>query len=203
MYYVIFGLLFFAGFAMMIREGFWSNTLNVIAIMLSGLAAFGLYQPLTIMLDEKTDGSYTYLLDIVVLYGVFVISVILLKALFGVISRNKLRFRRPIDDIGGPAMAAIGGYAAAAFVMASLHAAPLWSDIFGLNYGATLGAVKSEVESRSSITSPDLAALRMAEKMLGPDVMGDGKFKTYEYIFIHGDHRAKFEKNEGNTFRRS
>jgi uncharacterized membrane protein required for colicin V production len=59
MYFVIFGLLFFAGLAMMIREGFWSNTLNVIAIVLSGIAAFGLYQPLTIWLDEKTDGSYT------------------------------------------------------------------------------------------------------------------------------------------------
>ncbi len=172
MYYVIFGLLFFAGFAMMIREGFWSNTLNVIAIMLSGIAAFGLYQPLTIMLDEKTEGSYTYLLDIVVLYAVFVISLVLLKALFGVISRNKLRFRRPIDDIGGPAMAAIGGYAAAAFVMASLHAAPLWSDIFGLNYGATL--TRREKRSRIALVThqPRLGSLTHGGENAGAGCAG-------------------------------
>jgi uncharacterized membrane protein required for colicin V production len=70
MFWVIYGIVIFAGLAMTVREGLWSNVLTLINIIISGLVAFGLYSPLVRYLDEDvTNGQHTYWLDFAVLWA--------------------------------------------------------------------------------------------------------------------------------------
>ena len=70
MFWAIYLIILFAGTAMMVREGLWSNAIALVNIIICGLVAFGFYQPVTIWIDEMLDGEYTYVLDFVVLSGV-------------------------------------------------------------------------------------------------------------------------------------
>ena len=88
---------------MMVREGLWSNTITLVNIIISGLVAFGFYSPLAIYLDEMLDGEYTYLLDFVTIWGLFVITMLVCRIGDGSGFRKRgMRFKNPIDPIGGP-----------------------------------------------------------------------------------------------------
>ena len=50
MYWAIYVIVLFAGLAMMVREGLWSNTISLVNIFVSGLVAFGFYSPLVDLL---------------------------------------------------------------------------------------------------------------------------------------------------------
>ena len=65
---------------MMVREGLWSNAISLVNILISGLVAFGFYSPLTIYLDEYLDGQYTYVLDFVVIWVLFAVTMVICRA---------------------------------------------------------------------------------------------------------------------------
>ena len=71
MYWAIYVIVLFAGIAMMVREGLWSNAITLVNIIISGLVAFGFYSPLVIYLDEMTDGEHTYWLDFAVIWALY------------------------------------------------------------------------------------------------------------------------------------
>jgi hypothetical protein len=200
MFYAISFIVFFAALAMMVREGLWSNTITLICILLSGLAAFGFYQPLTRWVDEQTDGSYTYLLDIICLWGVYVVAMILLSATAAALSKTRLRFKNPIDPIGGPVVAVIAGWVLMSFTLATLHTAPLSKETLG---GAFVHE-KSDVASKSALSAPDLWWLRFVERATSPEVLGSGNtFSAAAFVSIYADHRAKFDKSRGWLQKRS
>lgn len=200
LYYAIAAAVFFATLAMMVREGLWSNTITLICIVLSGLAAFGFYQPLTVWIDEKTDGSYTYLLDIVCLWGVYVVSMIVLSASAAALSKTRLRFKNPIDPVGGPLVAVVAGWVLVSFVLASLHTAPLGKETLG----GALVHERSDIETKSAMSAPDLWWLRFVESATSPEVLGSGNnFSAAGFVAIYADHRAKFDKTEGWRAKRS
>jgi len=148
MFWAVFGIVFFATFAMMVTEGMWNNLINLISIVLAGVIAFGVYQPITVMLDERTGGSYTYLLDYVVLWFVFALAVGALKGIGGFVSQKKVRFLDPVDNFGGAALGLVGGLVMASFTMATLHTAPFGKDWFTeLDYGKTYAEVTSNYKT--------------------------------------------------------
>lgn len=166
LFYVIVGVVFFATFAMCVQQGLWSNTLTVINIVLSGLIAFGYYSPLAKLIADKGGDSYAAVLDFVSMWLLYVIAFVLLQRLgAGLLSKTKMRFKHPIDPVGGPLMAAVAGWLMACLVAATLHAAPFEKECFG-------GII---AEQRSStITNPDLAWLSIMQKMLSNSNMGAG-----------------------------
>lgn len=199
-FYVIAAVVFFATFAMMIREGLWSNTITLFCIVLSGLAAFGFYQPITVWVDEKTDGSYTYLLDIVVMWGVYVVAMILLSGLAALLSKTRMRFKNPIDPVGGPVVALMAAWVMSAFTLATLHAAPLAKETMGGNL------MHEDVATASSISAPDLWWLRFVERMSSSDFLGGddaNKFSASFYVKNYTDHRAKFDATDTWRVRRN
>ncbi|MEX2172358.1 MAG: CvpA family protein [Pirellulales bacterium] len=200
LFYLIAVPVFFATLAMMVREGLWSNTITLICIVLSGLAAFGFYQPLTVWVDEKTEGSYTYLLDIVCLWGVYVVAMILLSALAASLSKTRMRFKNPIDPIGGPIVAVISGWVLMSLVLASLHTAPLGKETMG---GALVHST-SDVQSKSSLSAPDLWWLRFMQNAAQVDLLGTNQeFSAALFITTYADHREKFDKSQGWLQKRS
>lgn len=194
---IILSIIFFATLAMMVMEGLWSNLITLGQVLLCGLLAFGIYQPITIWADERFEGSYTYYLDIVVLWGVYAVAMVVVKALCGLLSRTKLRFVHPMDSIGGPLFAAVTAFFMAGFVGATLHTSPLAKETL------SAGMVHDDVDGASSLTNPDIAWLRLVETASGAGLLGGQQFSPADYVAIYSDHREKFEGTQGFRVRRT
>src|SRR4051794_29797524 len=103
MYLAFLAIVMFAGIAMTVREGVWSNALTLINIIVSGLVAFGFYSPLVVYLDEQvTNGQHTYWLDFAILWGLYGLTMLVMRTLTGAASKTRMRFKNPIDPAAGP-----------------------------------------------------------------------------------------------------
>jgi hypothetical protein len=196
MYFAIYAVVVFAGLAMTIREGLWSNTILLINIITSGLVAFAFYSPLAIMLDEQFDGSLTYAIDYAVVWALFVVSILILKAVTKAASSTRLRFRHPIDAVGGPLVGVIAAWVLASFVTATLHMAPMPKDAFGGKLVHSAG----DVAGKSSLTSPDLGWLRFVERVSAVTSLGSpdtNRFSALGFVAAYMAHREKL--NKGNV----
>ena len=127
---------------MMVREGLWSNTILLVNIIISGLVAFGFYMPLVIYLDEMADGEHTYWLDFAVIWALYVVAMVITRALTAAASKTRMRFKNPLDPVGGPLMGLIAAWVLASFILATLHVSPLPKDAFGgkLNHADVMAA---------------------------------------------------------------
>lgn len=191
MYWAIYGIALFAGIAMMVREGLWSNAITLVNIIISGLVAFGFYSPLVIYLDEMTDGRHTYWLDFAIVWGLFFVAMVVCRSLTGAASKTRMRFKNPIDPVGGPAAAVLAAWTLAAFALATLHMSPMPKDAFG---GKLL---HDDVASASFVTSPDAAWLRFVEKMSQLAALGSSgteRFSAKDFVKIYEIRREKLEK---------
>jgi len=192
MYIAFYLLVVFAGTAMMVQQGLWSNAISLVNIIISGLVAFTFYQPLTIYVDEMLDGEYTYLLDFVMIWALFVVTMVGARAVSGFASGTRMRFKHPIDPVGGPLVGFLAAWVLAGIVLASLHTSPMPKEAFG----GSLVYSESDVASNSGVMKPDLAWLRFVEAMSAPEALGISgrKFTAGGFVKIYADHREKFGK---------
>lgn len=194
MYITIAAILFFACFAMMVSEGIWNNLLSLITIVIAGITAFGIYQPITVWADESTGGSYTYLLDLIIIWGIFAAVAGILRMLTHSMSKYKVAFPGPIDRFGGAGVALFGAYLMCGFAMATLHMAPLPRDTFSgkFIYGDSIKEVRSQMADTSKITTPDMGWLRLTETLLSASHWGDAGFSAPLYVHNYAKHRKVF-----------
>jgi uncharacterized membrane protein required for colicin V production len=200
MYTVIYLAVWFAGSAMLVREGLWSNAITLVNILISGLVAFSFYSPLAIYLDEMLDGEYTYLLDFVTIWGLFVITILVCRLVTGLASGTRMRFKNPIDPIGGPVLGELASWALAAFVMATLHTSPMPKDAFG----GGLVYSDEDVASANALFNPDLGWLRFVQRVTRPDGFGHasgGGFSAKAFVQIYADHREKYQQAKAGWIR--
>ncbi|HEX3599299.1 MAG TPA: CvpA family protein [Lacipirellulaceae bacterium] len=193
MYFAIYGLVLFAGLAMMVREGLWSNSITLVNIFISGLIAFGFYSPIVVYLDEEvTKGQHTYWLDFAIIWALFTVSMLVCRSLAAACSKTRMRFKHPIDSVGGPIVGFFAAWVLAAFTLATLHTSPMPKDAFGgkLDY--------TDADTASFITSPDAAWLRFVESMCKSDAFGTSstdQITAKGFVKIYGQHREKFDKS--------
>ncbi len=196
MFWAIYSAVLFASFAMMVREGLWSNTIALLNIIVSGLVAFGFYAPLTIWLDEKTDGAYTYWLDFVCIWVLFTVTILVCKFITKLASGTRMRFKNPIDPVGGPLAGLIAAWVLTTFVTATLHTSPMPSDAFG----GKLIHTDSEVASASALMCPDLGWLRLVERVSSANAFGSSstaEFSAQAFVTIYENHRGKYGDGGG------
>ncbi|QDU54972.1 CvpA family protein [Aeoliella mucimassa] len=196
LYYAILATIFFATFAMCIDKGLWSNTLSIINILLSGLIAFGTYEPLAKLAADKGMGEYTFVLDFLFIWAIYVLAFILMHRVASqLLSKTRMRFKNPIDTVGGPLTSAVAGWLMMCLVAATLHAAPFERECFG-------GALVHQ-NGDSAITNPDLAWLSIAQTALNKDNLGAGKgFSLSDYVNDFSKQRAGLEKQESLRVKR-
>jgi hypothetical protein len=193
MYSLLFVLVLFAGLAMTVREGLWSNALTLFNILISGLVAFGLYSPITVWLDVQLDGAFTYAIDYVVVWALFVVTMVILRIVTRAASATRMRFRHPIDSVGGPLVGLIAAWTLTGFVTATLHMAPVSKEALG---GAMVYASSADLE-KPPLMSPHLGWLRLVQRLSRSASLGTSgtdKFTVAEFVTTYTDHRAKFEK---------
>jgi uncharacterized membrane protein required for colicin V production len=192
-YYIIYAIVVFAGLAMMVREGLWSNTITLVNILISGLVAFGFYSPLVVYLDEDvTSGQHTYWLDFAIIWGLFSATMLVCRTLTAQLSKTRMRFKHPIDPVGGPIMGFVAAWVLAAFTLATLHTSPMPKDAFGGKL------VYTDADSAFLLTSPDAAWLRFVAAMSDSNAYGSSstdKITAQGFVNIYGQHREKFEKS--------
>lgn len=205
MFIAIYLIVWFVGSAMMAREGLWSNTITFVNIVVSGLVAFGFYAPLTIRIDEYTEGKNTYFLDFVVIWFLFSVTAVILRALTRLLSATRMRFKHPIDPIGGTVMSEIASWVLATIVMASLHTAPMGQDAFGGGLVKSADVANASGFFTFAFQQPDAAWLKFMESMTAPTAFGNGvnnQFKARAWVQIYEEHRAAFDKSESVRVRR-
>ena len=199
MFWAIYLPVLFASWAMMVREGLWSNTISLVNITFSGLVAYGFYSPLVVFLDELTGGSNTYWLDFAIIWGLFVVTMIICGEVTKRASRTRMRFKHPIDPVGGPIVGLVAAWVMAAFVMATLHTSPMPRDAFS---GRLVAA--ADVDTESPLSAPDAGWLRFVERMSNHEALGfpgTTAFKAGPFVKIYDDHRTKFSKSRAKWLR--
>ena len=193
-FWIFYGIVIFVGLAMTVREGLWSNTITLVSIIVAGLVAFGFYSPIVVYLNEElTDGQHTYWLDYAVIWALYCVAIIILRVMAGAASKTRMRFKHPIDPVGGPLVGFIAAWVLASFALATLHVSPMPQNAYGGNL-----VKPSEVASATFYTAPDAAWLRFVERMSTPNAIGSSGTQDFDagyWVKMYYERRAAFEKS--------
>jgi hypothetical protein len=106
------------------NEGFWSNTLTLINVLLAGLVATNWFETAADFLETKLP-TYTYLLDFLAFWLLFFLSYTVLRAFTDAISKTRIRFKMPIEKTGGIVSCCAVGWLMICLCLFSLHLSPL------------------------------------------------------------------------------
>jgi len=121
---------FFACVACLYTEGLWGNAIRLINVITSALLATALWEPVATWAEGQAP-SYTYLLDFLSLWGLFVFFMVVLRLATDFVSKVKMRFPSIADSIGGLLLAAWTGWVMVCFLMMTLHTVPLARNFMG------------------------------------------------------------------------
>jgi hypothetical protein len=110
--------------AALFLEGLWGNLITLVNVILAGLMAFNLFEPVAKMLDSMMP-SYSDKWDFIALWVVFFLLMGLMRGVTDSVSKVKVRFFQPVEVAGGVIASLWVGWVMVCFTMASLHVAPL------------------------------------------------------------------------------
>src|SRR5436309_1931177 len=106
-------------------QGLWSAAINVVNLLLAMMVATNFYEPVCTLLEGVGAGSFTYLLDFVVLWILFAFAFAILRAITDAISRTQVKFELPVEMAGRSLLALYCGWLFVCFSAFSLQMAPL------------------------------------------------------------------------------
>jgi len=151
-------LAIFAGcIGFLFPEGMWGNAVRLVNVILAALVATNFFEPLAGKLDAWQP-SYSYCWDFLALWGLFGVTVVVLRTVTDRISRVKVRFLKIIDQIGSAFFAALIGWVLVGFTLITLHTAPLGKTFF-------FGAFQSSEAMFFGMAAPDREWLGFMEHM--------------------------------------
>jgi hypothetical protein len=186
MYLWLIVLLIFGGsVAFLVNGGLWTNTLVLINAVTAGLIAFNYFEPLASFLDRQ-EASYTYFWDFLSLWLIFAVAMGAMRSVTDLLSRVKVKFRKPVDQAGGIIMACVVGMVMVSFTMASLHTAPLARKFLSDNF---------DPESPIAM-SPDRQWLKFFGMESRGSFYGGRRFpfgRTADFVTRYANRRANWE----------
>jgi len=113
--------------ALLFQRGLWRNLILFVNVVLAGLLTMNYFEPVAEWL-KSLSASYDFVWDIVAWWGLFCISLLLLRVVTDRLSTSKLRFIKPVDLGGSIFFALWAGWTLSCFTAASFHVAPLPRD---------------------------------------------------------------------------
>ena len=176
MFWAIYLAVFFAGTAMMVREGLWSNAISLVNILdqrpggvrilfaAGDLPGRNARRPVHVLAGLRHASG-----------RLFVVTMIICRAVTGMASKTRMRFKNPIDPVGGPLVGVIAAWVLAAFVMATLaHLA---------DAERRLRRETDPQQERSRLAigllAPDLGWLRFVDRVTRPDAFGHASRRCF------------------------
>jgi len=194
---IILLIVLFACVAMLVREGLWSNSLTLINVVTAALIATSYWEPLATWLDGQMP-SFTYLLDFISIWAIFVLAFVILRAITDQVSRVRVKFRVPVEYVGSGLFAIWIGWVMVGFTAMTLHMAPISADFLD-------GALSPEPDHNTLMGfAPDHQWLAFAHRITGErgslsTSMADDSESTNtfdpqaRFIRRYGWRRTKFE----------
>ncbi|MBI3838615.1 MAG: CvpA family protein [Planctomycetia bacterium] len=184
-------LVFAACFAGLYNSGLWSNTLSLINVVTAALLATNYFEPLAGWLDKQVP-SFTYVWDFAAIWLIFAASMMALRAATDYVSRVKVRFFPPVDQVGSILFACWIAWVMVCFTTMTLHTAPLARNFLD-------GAFQPEPDSRmffgrgpdrlwlSWVHKESKGSLCRLREIVPFDAQGD-------FILRYASRREQFEK---------
>ncbi|HEY2881366.1 MAG TPA: CvpA family protein, partial [Pirellulales bacterium] len=121
----------FAGcVAFVYNEGLWGAAVLFVNVLLAAVLATNLFEPVASWLEGMIP-SGTYLWDFVALWGSFAVTLVIMRLASDLISRHRVRFKKPVDIAGGVFFAVWIGWIMVMFSAFSFHLAPLERNFAG------------------------------------------------------------------------
>lgn len=111
-------------------EGLWGSAHTFLCVLIAALLAMNYFEPLAGMLEGML-GGFRYYADIIALVGLFTAFVFGLRLAAEQISPVFIQLPNTADQIGRWVFAALTGYLTMAFLLTSLHTAPLPREFIG------------------------------------------------------------------------
>ncbi|MEX2141323.1 MAG: CvpA family protein [Pirellulales bacterium] len=172
---------------MSLASGLWGNLIMIFNVMLAALIATNYFEPLAGWLDGQMP-SYTFFWDFLAMWGIFALSVVVLRAITDTLSRVKVRFKKPLEVAGGLVCGAVVGWLMVCFTLFSLHTAPL-AHIFlrgGFSPGTNMffGMAPDRIWGRFAAGQSDSE---------GGALTAGEEFSLYSYMERYATRRAAFE----------
>lgn len=125
-------LIFLLTVACLWFQGLWGNILNLVNLFFSMLIAFNFYEPICAFLEtQKPLDTFTYMLDFIVIWLLFMISFLLFRLFTDLTSRYRLRFPMIYEMIGRSVMAIVVAYFFVGFFLVTMHLAPISAEPLG------------------------------------------------------------------------
>ena len=186
---MVLAAVFFACVATMSQTGLWTNAIILFNVVTAALLATTLWEPVASWLQTK-EASYTYVWDFLALWGLFAASLGLLGTITNLLSRVKVKFRKPVDQAGGLFFAAWVGWVMVCFTTFSMHTAPLVRNFFDGTFQPT------PTDKMFFGWGPDRQWLGFVQKESKGALSGSGGVfdPNAEFILKYGERRARFEK---------
>jgi hypothetical protein len=171
-------------------HGLWGNLVTLVNMLFAGMVATVFYEPLTKLIVEQAPRA-TYLVDFLVLWGLFVLTFGIMRLLTDLLSRKRLMFHPQVELIGRSITAVIVGYVMVMFTCFTLHTAPLPASPFP-------GAWSGPKSSSFLGLSPDAQWLSFVRGQSKMGLSGNGVFDEFgNYTEVHYARRQAFESEEG------
>jgi hypothetical protein len=108
--------------------------LTLVVMLLSGLIATNYFEPLAAYFDKPVVGgppaigsmaTYTYLLDFICFWALFLISLFVLRILTDILSRHRIKFNFWVEMVGRSVLALWVGWVFVSIVAFSIQLSPL------------------------------------------------------------------------------
>jgi hypothetical protein len=112
-------------------EGAWGAASIFLSVVLSGLVAMDLFEPVAGMLESAIGSSWAYRVDVIALVGLFAGGVFVLRVLSERLVPSFIAVHPRTYDVGRWGFGLLTGYVTAAFLLAALHTAPLPREFLG------------------------------------------------------------------------
>lgn len=125
---VLIYFVFFAGVAMTVNEGLWNNALNLIGVMIAGVAGVCLGFPLGLVLQEKLDkpAEFTWYFVFAGVWLSFVATIVIYRLIADrLASRTRMKFVPPLELAAGPIVGLLVAVMFSSFLAFTLYYIPI------------------------------------------------------------------------------
>lgn len=141
--------------AFSVRDGIWTNLIRLFNLIFSGLIATTYFESLADYL-EGFFPSYTYILDFLSIWFIFIVVYAILRTLTNKLSVVRVWFPAIIDKWVGVGLSVVLGLTMLSFSVFALYTAPLQPNYWGIhNYPTLTGgwAVFAKMEADGALQS--------------------------------------------------
>ncbi len=183
------------------RAGIWTNLITIVNLITASLLALNYFEPAASWIESK-DPSYTYLVDFLMLWGIFCLSMSLMRSVTDYLSKVNVRFKQVLDVPLGGLLSCWAAWLMMSFTALTLHAAPLLRNFLGFMATPetrTVFGLGPDHRLLAFMQKESTGSLAQTVRFIQPDgsvTRGPRMFDPRgEFIFKYGDRRDLLDKH--------